>query len=536
MLETGTKTDTRFPVRLEMETVTKWAPRVAFLVFAIVFILCIVLSKQLNSPRPTDDMFYIDAAWKLSHGLYQPPSPFSPFHHYLRWAVILPLGAMQSLFGSGPVILKLFGPLHIVAAGAAFLLILQKIAPSKLLPLAACAAIPLVPFELLSPRILSEPVACAWFMAGAAIIVLAGEKRHWLALVLGGACAAIAINAAQVVIFSAPIIWYLAYMSGPRTSNWLRDAFLAGLWPAIGAVGMYAIVIVSEWIAFGDPLIEIKTISMWHMQSLDHDESYWSSMFDQQNPNFIFGYTTRLFAQFPAFSILLIAMNCVAIARGPTRYTMLIVSGFIGMAMLEVFSPLVVDKFYLRFAAIPIAFLTVGGCAGFLDALSSAKGRLVAIPASWLVCVGVIFVYSNNLKAMTDDEWTAWLRPAFASVVSTAKSGGIPAEQVDLVIADPDIPGLIPWTWAANVYTGYRYRDALRHVPMTEWANPVVSDDNNTANFLVTADPAISSAAENAGYSEIQSFPGPYQRQLHVLLKRSETRSAATPTAGGDTP
>ena len=525
MLATGENAEKGFASRLAKETVDKWAPRIAYFFFCVAFLLWIALSSQLNNARPTDDMFYIDAGWRLSHGQYQPPTQHSPFHHYLRWPVILPLGALQFLFGTGSLTIKLFGLLHIFIAGGALLLILRKLAPSKLLPLAGSAAILLVPFELLSPRVLSEPVACAWFMAGAAIIVLTGEKRHWLPLALGGACVALAINAAQVIVFSAPIIWYLAYISGPRSPNWPREVFLSGLWPALGAIGMYAVIIAGEWIAFGDPLIEIKTISMWHLKSLQHEQSYLTSLFDQQNANYIFGYTARLFDQYPAFSISLIAMIGVAIAGRTSRYLPLIICGFIGMATLEFFSPLVVDKIYLRFASVPIAFLTVGSCAGFVEALSNSRSRPTAVLASGVICIGTYFSTANNYKAMVDDEWTAWLRPAFAAVVDTAQSEDIPADKVVLVVGDPDIPGLIPWVWAANVYTGYRYNDSVRHTPMTEWTDPANSDERDLVHFLVTANTTISNDAQEAGYSAIRSIPGPHQRELHLLVKKPRISS-----------
>lgn len=247
--------------------------------------------QALSNPRPTDDMFYIDAAWNLQNGTYAPPSAAAPYHHYLRWPVVLPLSFAMSIFGASEALLRLFPLAYPLLASAALAITARRFSREPAVWIAAAASPLLIPTEVMAHRVLSESASVAWFVVAIATLATIGRSKPRRALFVAGVCVAIATNAAQVALFSAPALPLFALLIQDRRAWTAQGAVEAVFWSALGFLVMYAAIASAEWLAFGDPLIQFRSVMMWHAKSLDQGTSLIERLLHPESPSFIAGFS-----------------------------------------------------------------------------------------------------------------------------------------------------------------------------------------------------------------------------------------------------
>src|ERR1039458_8182598 len=110
------------PHREDLFRTPKWVLLAATAIVAVVILFYLHAALALW-PSPSDDLFYIDAAWNLQNGTYRPPWAGAPYHHYLRWPVVLPLAALIRLFGVSQKSIAVFSILpHLGCALLLFLI------------------------------------------------------------------------------------------------------------------------------------------------------------------------------------------------------------------------------------------------------------------------------------------------------------------------------------------------------------------------------------------------------------------------------
>lgn len=487
----------------------------------------LVLFPSLNSVRPTDDMFYVDAAWRLQSGTFEAPTPNSPYHHYLRWPVILPLSGLMALLGPSVILFKMYSLLYFVICSFALFLIIKKENPDSQWAWIGSLAPLIVPFEVLSPRVLSESVALAWFVTGLALAICVQGRWRNVALVLAGVCAAVAINAAQVLLFATPAIWFASwYYNQVRAERKWTDVLVAGLVPALGAIAAYLIIIVMEGMVLGDALIQIKAIGWWHMKTISPASESFASLFNLGSPNNIFGYLSNLTRAHFVFFLFLLCLGAIVLRWSPKLPSVILISGLIAFVALEVISPVVVDKDYLRFVATPLVLIVAGCVATIVPTLRTISlcADEKVLFASLLLTAGLGFSFSarSNLASLQDDNWTTYFRAPIELIGETIAGYRIADADSAIHIIDSDIPGLIPWGIAANVYSQYTHKQMISQGPISSPEFEAVSTAGAPNLFVIVSDEANKTQLLSKGFQIVEPSR-PYQYPAPTVLCRCES-------------
>lgn len=425
-------------------------------------------------PLPTDDMFYIDAAWTVQNGSYRQPHPGYPFHHYLRWAVVLPLAGLIRMLGMSQAALGL----HVLAWSGlvAFLLfrLLRELgAPTRHAALGAFAPL-LLPPTIFPPRVLSEGPECAYLLASCVLLVGA-RARDGLRHVLAGAMLALAVNATMVAVFSSfvPLLaWALDRRrrgTDEEARSLLRVVFLYGA----GAAVTYGGILLVEGLVFGNPLIEYDALTWWHFDHRSRSDTALS--WNPDDPStFVFAFALNLVRQQSTWLLFLGASAAAAgvlVALGwhdrSRRVAATMVTLGVGTyAVLELIAPLVIDKQPLRYLALPSLLLTAGALivlGATVDGVSARPARL-AIVGGLVLAASVLFV--SNLRELDPNDATTHYRDACSSVFEDAmvRRRAHPGRWRAVIASEvSELPHLVWYGLACRVYSSYRLEN-VRYV------------------------------------------------------------------------
>ena len=125
------------------------------------------------APRPTDDLFYIDAAYRISDGTYMTPTESFPYHHYLRWPVVLPLAGLFRAIGPTPTAIAAHTAIHLFLIGLTTYFIARRLSASPVHAALAALTPLVVPAELMAFLVRSESAVLLW-----TLLAVARRQRH----------------------------------------------------------------------------------------------------------------------------------------------------------------------------------------------------------------------------------------------------------------------------------------------------------------------------------------------------------------------
>jgi len=494
-----------------------------------------------SSPLPTDDMFYIDAAYRLQGGHYSAPRPDFPFHHYLRWAVFVPLAALIGGLGMSEGVLELQAVLWHVTIGLLLVMVLRRLGtPAKHAALAGLAPV-LVPPTILAPRILSEAPMCVYLLASCALL-LGATKRDRARLVLAGAMLALAVNATLVAVFAAfvPLGLYLV-------DRWMRrspgDPRIDGgelgrvLVPyAAGAAGVYAGILLGEGLAFGNPLLEFEALTWFHFRHRSVSEAATWSVDPRDPVQFVFAFALNMVRQMhwwlafaaasmAAFGVMAIDGWRDGARRAAASMWLLALAAYL---VLELVAPLAIGKEPLRYLAVPVLLVTAGALVVLGAALDGAR-RPLRLVAAGAVAATALALFASNLRAFDPNGATVHYQTACSLVRDDVerRRPGLKRSRVLVVSEVPELPSLVWYGLACNVYSNYRL-DPVRYAKRD--VEPAVIAAAEVLYYVAWREPARLPGA--ARWRQLAPAPDPPADAPTVFVAESAPRSDAPTRAG----
>jgi len=471
-------------------------------------------------PRPTDDLFYVDAAWKIQSGHYTAPTPDFPYHHYLRWSVILPLALVMKLFGASEAVLRLYPLIYMGGASLLFAAVARTLTQSTPAAFAAALVPLLLPWGMAGVRILSEGPALAWFAVGLAVVIFWGDRAPRRALIAAGACTALTISANQTAVFSAFLLPLFVLLR--EDGNWRRRAIQIAIAYGAGLFGTYALIILAEGIAFGDPLIEVHAVSWWHFKSIEGETAtFWREFFNPASNEFALGFLVQILRSYPVFALLLLVLAALA-GRGLRNHNLVTLfgCGLLAWLALEFLGPFVVRKMYLRFAILPVATVTFCLACAAAEAMPTFQSRWPAAAfAAALLFLAPMQTW-ENIKAAHNDVPTNYYREPFHMVVQHWTKTLPRAKSDDIVVVSdvPTLPGLIGMPWAHNAYTHYKLLDRFRQGAAAD----ALSNPAPVRYFITQNGPGPELAGR--GFVEIPPDPTVTDKHARVFVSVDSTR------------
>jgi hypothetical protein len=407
-------------------------------------------------PLPTDDLFYIDAAFKLQSGTYEAPTRGFPYHHYLRWPVILPLAALFFLFGVSEKTIGAYTLIYLMGISTATYFLILRLYGKHYLAAVASLAIVVVPAQMVTILVRSEPAALFWALVSLFLVAVPGRRFGRLKLLASGACFAFAVNATMIAVFSAPMVpimlWYLR-RRGANAKTLARSVglFLLGLWLT------YEAIMLLEWIFLGDYLIQYKAIKWWHLRPTDEVVSL-SAYFDPDNrAYFVFGLLLNTLRSHPVLIalalLLLIARLATPLSRDRASAALLGMS-LVSIITVELAGAFVVQKLYIRFLAIPFYLLCVYLLIQTTKLMQTRRLGLLGVSAVLLLLLG-IHVQRNAGQYLTEDHVLHYYRDPIRLIKADIAEKDARSEVARVFFENNGLYGLIPWNWAVNCYSDY---------------------------------------------------------------------------------
>jgi hypothetical protein len=426
--------------------------------------LVVVRAHSLPGPPPSDDVLYFDAAARLVRGEYQPPSASWPFHHYIRWPVVLPLALLYRLFGHGDPAIAAFSALHLIAIGLLSYALVVRLSRDASLALAGGFAVLLMPSDILPPWhsvlvVRSELPSLAWSM-GVFVTIACGRADRKPPLFLAGILLAVAVAATQVTIFSVPAA--LVLIRSRLTAAGRRDlpalvvavaVFFAGFAALTGAT------MAVEGVLFGDPLIQARAVGWWQLLPTRLEDRLAAYVDPGNAGRFVFGFTLRIIRETPIVAALI--GFAVASAIGPGRgrgdpARTLVAMACASFVTLELASPFVVEKIYFRFVTVPGHLFCLAVVVELVRRLRAIRGF-----ASALAPIGAASLIVLHLAG----EWRAsHFQPRFRYyhdpielIANDLRETGSNPSAANVFFEAPGVPGLILWGLAVSVYGNYAF-------------------------------------------------------------------------------
>ncbi len=466
-------------------------------------------------PSADDEIFYFDAGYGLATGQYSPPSANHPFHHYLRWPVILPVGVWFKLIGPGELSywFSAVGP-HVACMILVFALF-RKWGGGWRASLAAAASVPFLSFHLAQPRVLSEAPVAVLSLLTLLLVERAAASRSLMSWGLAGLAQAGALSASLVALFYIPGTIFLVLMRSSRGLPWrafpLRDIVAFGL----GLIGGMVALSFLEFLVSGDFFLQLRVIQQWHLKTIAPTSSWIGGLFDPSDPErrlggFVFKYPFLM-------PWLTGAIVCAAMAwmvslngrewRSPAFPAVGV--AVLSLLALELFGPLAISKTYLRFTMFPVMLLTAGAFYAAVSGVGSSGWfhRFIWFPT---VVFGLLQGYENIQILRTKPCSSPYVTPISLIQEDAARRLGpewAVSREFDLVTLEGNLPGLAPFAPAARAYTRFQLRgSSLRFA-----VDPV--DDAKLTYVIVPPNDALTFTAEYRArllqYSEICDRPRP---------------------------
>lgn len=430
--------------------------RVSFLVGLCCVYLAVYIYLLPVGPLPTDDLFYIDAAFKLQSGTYEAPTRGFPYHHYLRWPVTLPLAALFFLFGVSEKTIGAYTLMYLMGISAATYFLILRLYGKHYLAAVASLAMVVVPAQMVTIMVRSEPAALFWALVSLFLAAAPGRRFGRLKLLASGACFAFAVNATMIAVFSAPMVpimlWYLR-RRGTHAKTLARSVglFVLGLWLT------YEAIMILEWIFLGDYLIQYKAVKWWHLQ-LTNEVVPLSAYFDPDNhAYFLFGLLLNVLRSHPVLIALVLLLLIARLAAPPGHdraSAALLGMSLVSIITIELAGALVVQKLYIRFLAIPFYLLCVYLLIQTTKLMQTRRLGLVGVSAVLLLLLG-IHVQRNAGQYLTEDHFLHYYRDPIRLIKADIAEKDTPSEVTRVFFENNGLHYLIPWNWAVNCYSDY---------------------------------------------------------------------------------
>jgi hypothetical protein len=438
-----------------------------------IYVLLFSIKTYFTLPAPSDEMFYIDAAWKIYRGTYTPPTPSFPYHHYLRWPVILPLSFLFRIIGVSHLSYWMYALFwHFVIAALLYAICRPRVPVCSSLVVSTAPF--LVPVDFLSPQILSEPPACACILLSCLLLTRPARGFSWQKSLLAGSAMALAISSTMVALFFVHVPLLCSFFVREDEKSDSKARFIAASLYLCGLAGCYFLIMAVEGFLFGDPLIQFKVLDWWHFRMRLHTGGFMKWLTDYHEPaTFVLGFTLQIISSHLTWVCFLILTSAIALfqrqeavdgAHDRLRPHTFWLLGSAAFVALELFSSLAVEKQYLRFASVPALLLT----AGALFAVAEAAHRVdrtswrifVLLPAA--VCLWLLS--SQNIgKLVVDKDTNEYYQPASLIISDLSKTDPALLEngRVLIVTEVTQLPGLIWYGLAFQVYSHYKLVNAV---------------------------------------------------------------------------
>jgi hypothetical protein len=466
------------PHREDLFRTPKWVLLAATAIVAVVILFYLHAALALW-PSPSDDLFYIDAAWNLQNGTYRPPWAGAPYHHYLRWPVVLPLAALIRLFGVSQKSIAVFSILPHLGCALLLFLIFRRLA----LPRLASVIVLLAPFAvdpfMLAPRPLSEATCASLLLSSLLCMILPGRRLRGVQYFIAGGCMALAIDATLVALFFAltPIAFLTALhftkSDAPRIERGTRRGASLTIpiphrfvFPSaaymLGLAITYGGILAAEGFLFGDPLLQFHIMEAWHLQSLPAG-GFLRWLTDYTVPaSFIFGFSMAFFKEYKTFLIIfsaalvlyIFARRELSTRRSATLRTLLI-SAVCSYLTIEVCGALAISKTYIRFVAVPTLLAASFIAATASSLIVSRKQSRAIRGVSMLVILALAYtVCLNTRKLVLDSGTTMYIRP-IEQIMADLRHRNVPPASAAIITDRDGVHGAIWYALAYRVYSGY---------------------------------------------------------------------------------
>lgn len=489
--------------------------------------LVVLRAERLPGPPPSDDVLYVDAAATLVGGNYSPPSANRPYHHYLRWPVVLPLALLFRILGYGAVAIAAFSALHVLAIGLLSYALVLRLSRDPPLAALAAFAILLVPDDVFPAwhsvlLVRSELPSLAWSMAAFVAIASAGADGK-LSLFLAGALLAVAVNATQVTLFSAPAALVLIHSRLAREGRGGLVAFCAaGAVFLAGFAVLTGMVMAVEGVLFGDPLLQTRAVGWWQLLPTRLEDRLAAYLDPGDGSRFAFAFLLRFWRDAPGFAFL--AVLAVVSALVPSRKDPGPGRTLVGMACasffaLELVIPFVLEKVYFRFATVPSHLFALAIVVELARRLREARGIATALApvGASLLAIGLL---AQQARSSHHQPWFRYYRDPIGLIRDDAERSGVEPSAVRVFFEKDRVPGLIPWALAADVYGGYAFASER----ISPGRLPDATADPSYYVQQTTASPAP------VGFEEI-FYPSPIGEPRPRVYRSAPPRSAEPRTA-----
>lgn len=430
-----------------------------FLLFILFLVTFYYLGGYLGDPRPSDDMFYIDAAYSLQNGSYVPPSKDAPYHHYLRWPVILPLALFMKAFGVSKSLYLAYGIVHHLLATLFLLLIGKGLGIEPRYAIIGALAVFFAPAEFLPSRILSEGVSVVWFLMSLYLLIIGIKKEALTWISLAGLAGALALDTTQVVFFSlvGVFIWLLSNLFRAEIGQRKTKALILGCYASSIFLG-YAAILGAEWYFFGSPFFQVEIIQLWHFRNLENEIGIFDRLAQLVDPRFAFGFIIGVFQQktFYACSVIVGIFLFVWHRRRPTISPLapIVIIAFGSIFAFEFLAPIAIKKVYLRFLAIPLvlfAYVFLVSTVEFVGSLERTKKFLYAP----LFLLSLCIYQGVNMGDLKNDSTTSLYLKPIRRIYQEHRLREKKGARTCILTSEHGVPGLIHYGLAVKIYTDF---------------------------------------------------------------------------------
>ncbi len=364
---------------------------IAIIIFVSAFF--IITWNNVGVPGASDDALYIDAAYSFQTGNYK--LKHVSFHHYLRWPVIIPLALFIKILGPSPNTYSIFVFSIYLLIALCSLFILKSYKVKTPLALLSLLTPILVPVNVLSPQVLSEPISVLLCL----LIILCHRKNHALNsksyYFFIGLLIALFVNCTHINMLYIPLmVSFFAYEKSKDLISYLKCSISIVLFSLV----FYLCIMSMEYIFFDDFFLQYNKIMNWHFKHHSLKSNLQKIFSTQDYNHFILGYLVILFKTNFAFCCTLVC-GILFLNFRFKKINYIYLHLLLTFLTLEFFSLFVVSKYYIRFAAVLIVLATLTTIVSLLNNYKNTYSNKYLTPL--MVIFALLFFYSTNIKTVS---------------------------------------------------------------------------------------------------------------------------------------
>ncbi len=419
---------------------------------------------------PTDDLHYVDAAYRIVDGSYDVPSHERRIHQSVRWPVVLPLSGLFATFGPGDTSLAIFSLGCLVGIALLASTIVHCITRDWVIASAAALTPLLMPADVLPILIRGEGPAVLGVLASIVLAVYSSRGTRLFPL-LSGMCMAVAFIADHTAVFSTFIPMMLLLNNGAESLT-LVTRLRRGVLFAFGGCLVCMSMLFGEWLAFGDPLIQFKAFG-WEHFPLNVDRVLWSARLDPNDPErFVLGLLTWLVREQSVFALaMLFAAMSIALTtiRVRTLAGRILPGAIASLIAIDIVSCFLLPHRSLRQLSVPcfVIWMTmIAVIAGIFRRDLRGKSSLLDRQPMAAMAVGsafalalIIFATINSPRMLTNAESICFYRDPIRLISLDMHKRELNASEIVIVTDPSNDPGLIPQRLAVRCYSAFEFAD-----------------------------------------------------------------------------